>query len=115
MVKGLPFSYTPPTALPAPHSLKMWAVQPVRASVAGLADTVLPVDSSGAPPGSKVITAGLAIDTSRGDIWFNGSRIPVIPAVISAVVVKGILFGGAMAGQYARGAMAKKFGKPATA
>lgn len=71
------------------------------------------VPSAGGPPANAItITQGLAIDASRGDIWVGPTKVPILPAVLSAIVVKVIMFGGAYAGNKARSLVSRR---PATA
>ncbi len=72
------------------------------------APAVIPTAVAGPPPNAITITQGLAIDPSRGDIWVGPTKVPILPAVLSAVVVKVIMFGGSAAGGYVAGRFSRK-------
>lgn len=55
---------------------------------------------------------GTAFDPANMTLYVGGGKIPIIPALLSAVIVKTVMFGGAKAGAYAR---SKIFKKPAMA
>lgn len=56
-----------------------------------------------APPAdAKVLAPGILLDLRGGNIWYNGARIAIVSAVLSAIVVKMVLFGGSKAGQMIR-------------
>ena len=67
-----------------------------------------------APPTPAEIGAagGTAFDPATMTLYVGGGKVPIIPALLSAIIVKTLMFGGAKAGGYAR---AKLFGKPAMA
>ncbi len=61
------------------------------------------------PPANAIqVGNGIALDPAGGNIWMGATKIAIIPAIISAIAVKMILFGGKKAGMAARGVFAKK-------
>ena len=69
---------------------------------------VLPTPMTPAEIGA---TGGTAFDPATMTLYVGNGKIPIIPAVLSAIAVKVIMFGGAKVGGYAR---SKVFGKKAT-
>jgi hypothetical protein len=66
-----------------------------------------PAAPVGPPPDAKMIAQGIYLDIGRGDLWFNGARIAIISAVVSALAVKLVLFGGNKVGAAAKAQMAR--------
>lgn len=44
---------------------------------------------------------GVQWDMDKGSLIYNGMSIPVIPGILSALVVRAVLFGGSKVGGYA--------------
>ncbi len=75
------------------------------------APAMIPGAVAGPPPDAMQITQGFAIDLKRGDMWVGVTKIAIVAAVLSAITVKVIMFGG-NAGQNALRSAFRK--KPAT-
>lgn len=99
-----------PTATSPQPLAKPVAASPV-AAMQALAPTSAPPTSP--PPEAKEISAGVFLDMTRGDLWFNGTRIAILSAVVSALAVKMVFFGGNKLGALAKGQMARFKGEAA--
>lgn len=101
------------TPLTAPGSSLVPRPRFLPAGVSGLGAAVpaqaAPAPSAGGPPPeAKEITQGLFLDMTRGDIWVGPTKVPILPAVLSAIVVKVIMFGGSAAGGFVAGKFSRK-------
>jgi hypothetical protein len=78
------------------HMAGLGTAVPVPAAPAATAPES--VTASLAPAGSMFITPELALNLKDGNIYYQAMKIGIIPALITAVVVKGVMFGGSKVG-----------------
>ena len=64
-----------------------------------------------APPAAPGPFDGMRFDAPTLTIYVGASKIPLVPALISALAVKLILFGGRKAGTAAKAAITRRFAK----
>lgn len=70
--------------------------------------TIGSVTPPAAPTPAEIGAAGgTAFDPASLTLYVGGGKIPLIPALLSAIAVKVIMFGGAKAGGYARAKLFK--------
>jgi hypothetical protein len=65
-----------------------------------------PVEAAAPVPAAEV--EPFKLDLENGNIWLSGNKIPIIPALLSALVVKVVLFGGGKAASAAKGMFRRK-------
>lgn len=61
----------------------------------------IPALPAPAPSNLYDIAEGVQWDMDKGSLIYNGMTIPVIPGILSALVVRAVLFGGSKVGGYA--------------
>ena len=67
-----------------------------------------PAGPVGPPADGMKITDGLVLDLKRGDMWVGVTKIAIVAAVLSAITVKVVMFGGAAGGNALRSAFKRK-------
>jgi len=61
-----------------------------------------------APSNVYDLGPGMQFNMDTGSLIYNGMNIPVIPGLLSALVVRAILFGGGLAASHAKGYLKRK-------
>lgn len=114
---GLGATATVPQPLQAPV-----AAQPAAATVPMTVPKTSPVQqmqamfptppAPDAPPADATqLAPGILLDMQGGNLWYNGTRIAILSAVVSALVVKMIMFSGKHAGNLIRNRAGQIVGK----
>jgi hypothetical protein len=94
---GTGFGSRPRTSYAVPRQLSGMGAAP--ATVAPLTS-----DPAGPPADATVISANPPVffDLKSGNIWYNTTKLAIIPGVITAVAIKVIMFGGGVAAKAAK-------------
>lgn len=80
---------------------------PPVAPVPTVSATPLTTDPDGPPADATLLAPNIYFDMKSGNLWYNTTKLAIIPGVITAVAIKVIMFGG---GKVATAAKAKLFG-----
>lgn len=80
--------------------------QPVFGQFAGLGTVPvtapLSTDPDGPPADATLIAPNVYFDLKSGNLWYNTTKLAIIPGVITAVAIKVIMFGGGVAAKAAK-------------